>query len=60
MIIIHVIPNLKAGGAEHFLISLSSHLKVNINQIIYTFKDPSGDFLFSKIVKIYSINSIKI
>ena len=49
MIIIHVIPNLKAGGAEHFLISLSSHLKVNINQIIYTFKDPSGDFLFSKI-----------
>ena len=49
MTIIHVIPNLKSGGAEHFIVSLSSHLKDSINQIIYTFKDPSGDFLFSKI-----------
>ena len=49
MTIIHVIPNLKAGGAEHFLVSLSSYLKDNINQIIYTFKNPSEDFLFSKI-----------
>lgn len=51
MTIIHVIPNLKSGGAEHFLVSLSSYLKDNLKQIIYTFNDPSGDFLFSKIDK---------
>ena len=49
MTIIHVIPNLKAGGAEHFLVSLSSHFKHYIKQIIFTFEDPSNDFLFPKI-----------
>ncbi len=49
MTIIHVIPNLKAGGAEHFLVSLSSHLNDNIKQKIYTFENPSNDFLFPKI-----------
>ena len=49
MTIIHVIPNLKAGGAEHFLVSLSSCLKDSIKQIIFTFEDPSNDFLFPKI-----------
>jgi len=49
MTIIHVIPNLKTGGAEHFLVSLSSHIKDNIKQTIYTFENPSNDFLYSKI-----------
>ena len=49
MTIIHVIPNLNGGGAEHFLVSLSSHLKDNSKQIIYTFENPSNDFLFLKI-----------
>ena len=49
MTIIHVIPNLRAGGAEQFLVSLSSHLKDKIKQIIYTFENPSNDFLFPKI-----------
>ena len=49
MTIIHVIPNLNAGGAEYFLVSLSSHLKNYCKQIIYTFDDPSNDLLFSKI-----------
>ena len=49
MTIIHVIPNLNAGGAEYFLVSLSSHLKNYCKQIIYTFDNPSNDLLFSKI-----------
>lgn len=49
MTIIHVIPNLKSGGAEHFLASLSSCLKDSTKQIIYTFENPSNDFLFPKI-----------
>ena len=49
MTIIHVIPNLKAGGAEHFLLSLSSHFKDYIKQIIFTLENPSNDFLFPKI-----------
>ena len=49
MTIIHVIPNLKSGGAEHFLASLSSRLKDTLKQIIFTFEDPSNDFLFPKI-----------
>ena len=51
MTIIHVIPNLKSGGAEHFLVSLSSRLKVSIKQIIFTFENPSNDFLFPKLMK---------
>ena len=51
MTIIHVIPNLKSGGAEHFLVSLSSHFKDYIKQIIFTFENPSNDFLFPKIHK---------
>ena len=49
MTIIHVIPNLKSGGAEHFLASLSRRLKDSIKQIIFTFENPSNDFLFPKI-----------
>ena len=49
MTIIHVIPNLKSGGAEHFLAILSSRLKDSIKQIIFTFENPSNDFLFPKI-----------
>jgi len=49
MTIIHVIPNLKSGGAEHFLAKLSSRLKDSIKQIIFTFENPSNDFLFPKI-----------
>lgn len=51
MTIIHVIPNLKSGGAEHFLASFSSSLKDSIKQIIFTFENPSNDFLFPKIHK---------
>ena len=62
MTIIHVIPNLNGGGAEHFLVSLSSHLKHNSKQIIYTFENPSNDFLFlkidSKIKCIYNKNKL--
>ena len=49
MTIIHVIPNLKSGGAEHFLAILSSCLKDTLKQIIFTLENPSNDFLFPKI-----------
>ena len=62
MTIIHVIPNLNGGGAEHFLVSLSSQLKDNSKQIIYTFENPSNDLLFfkidSKIKCIYNKNKL--
>jgi glycosyltransferase involved in cell wall biosynthesis len=46
--IYHIIPNLNSAGAENFLLSLSSHLGKEYNQIIYTFSNPEKDTLFPK------------
>ena len=46
--IYHIIPNLNSAGAENFLLSLSSHLSKEYNQIIYTFSNPDKDTLFPK------------
>ena len=48
MIIFHIIPNLKNGGAENFLLYLSKHLSKECNQIIYTFSNPEKDTLYPK------------
>ena len=47
-IIYHIIPNLNSAGAENFLLSLSTHLSKEYNQIIYTFSNPEKDTLFPK------------
>ena len=46
--IFHIIPNLNSAGAENFLLSLSTHLSKEYNQIIYTFSNPEKDILFPK------------
>ena len=46
--IYHIIPNLNSAGAENFLLSLSTHLSKEYNQIIYTFSNPEKDTLFPK------------
>jgi glycosyltransferase involved in cell wall biosynthesis len=46
--IYHIIPNLNSAGAENFLLSLSTHLSIDYNQIIYTFSNPEKDALFPK------------
>ena len=46
--IYHIIPNLNSAGAENFLLSLSTHLSKEYNQIIYTFSNPEKDILFPK------------
>ena len=46
--IFHIIPNLNSAGAENFLLSLSTHLSKEYNQIIYTFSNPEKDTLYPK------------
>ena len=46
--IYHLIPNLNSAGAENFLLSLSTHLSKEYNQIIYTFSNPEKDTLYPK------------
>ncbi|MDA8657623.1 glycosyltransferase [Flavobacteriaceae bacterium] len=46
--IYHIIPNLNSAGAENFLLSLSTQLSKEYNQIIYTFSNPEKDTLFPK------------
>ena len=46
--IYHIIPTLNSAGAENFLLSLSTHLSKEYNQIIYTFSNPEKDTLFPK------------
>ena len=46
--IYHIIPNLNSAGAENFLLSLSTHLSKEYNQIIYTFSNPEKDTLYPK------------
>ena len=51
MDIIHIIPNLKNGGAENVLVNISLHLKkAGVNQSIITFNDPKNDFNYSKLI----------
>jgi glycosyltransferase involved in cell wall biosynthesis len=51
MEIVHIIPNLKNGGAENVLVNISLALnKKGINQSIITFNDPKRDFNYSKLV----------
>ena len=46
--IYHIIPNLNSAGAENFLLSLSTHLSKEYNQIICTFSNPEKDTLYPK------------
>lgn len=48
MDLIHIIPNLNSGGAENFLLTLSTSLKNKYNQTIFTFENPKNDQLFEK------------
>ena len=51
MDIVHIIPNLKNGGAENVLVNISLALfKKGINQSIVTFNDPKRDFNYSKLI----------
>ena len=50
MDLIHVIPNLKNGGAENMLVNLALQLsKRGYKQLIITFENSIGDFNFSKL-----------
>tara|TARA_B110000879_G_scaffold211303_1_gene303602 strand:- start:1201 stop:2220 length:1020 start_codon:yes stop_codon:yes gene_type:complete len=63
MKIIHIIPTLNTGGAESFLLALSTHLeKRNSKQVIYTLSNPVDHDLthqFNSEIEIYS-DEIKI
>lgn len=51
MEIVHIISNLKNGGAENVLVNISLALKKKgINQTIITFNDPKKDFNYSKLI----------
>lgn len=51
MDIVHIIPNLKNGGAENVLVNISLSLKKRgVNQSIITLDDPKNDFNFSKLI----------
>ena len=51
MEIVHIIPNLKNGGAENVLVNISLALnKKGINQSIITFNDSKRDFNYSKLI----------
>lgn len=50
MDIVHIIPNLKNGGAENVLVNISLLLKKRgVNQSIITFNNPKNDFNYSKL-----------
>jgi len=60
MDIVHIIPNLKNGGAENVLVNISlALLKKGINQSIITFNDPKRDFNYSKLVDYIEIIELK-
>ena len=60
MDIVHIIPNLKNGGAENVLVNISLALiKKGINQSIITFNDPKRDFNYSKLVDDIEIVQLK-
>jgi len=60
MDIVHIIPNLKNGGAENVLVNISlALLKKGINQSIITFNDPKRDFNYSKLVDDIEIIELK-
>jgi glycosyltransferase involved in cell wall biosynthesis len=51
MEIVHIIPNLKNGGAENVLVNISLSLKKRgVNQSIITLDDPISDFNYSKLI----------
>lgn len=60
MDLIHVIPNLKNGGAENMLVNLALQLyKRGYKQSIITFKNSKEDFNFSKLNKQILILNLK-
>ena len=48
MHLVHVIPNLKSGGAESFLLRLSNSLIADFKQTIFTFSNSKGDQLYNR------------
>ena len=48
MHLVHVIPNLKSGGAESFLLRLSNSLIADFKQTIFTFSTSKGDQLYNR------------
>jgi len=60
MDLIHVIPNLKNGGAENMLVNLALQLcKRGYKQSIITFENSKGDFNFSKLNKQILVLNLK-
>ena len=60
MKIIHIIPTLKTGGAESFLLALSTHFeKRNIKQVIFTLLNSSDDDLIDQFHNNIKISSDK-
>jgi len=60
MDLIHVIPNLKNGGAENMLVNLALQLcKRGYKQSIITFENSKGDFNFSKLDKQILVLNLK-
>lgn len=60
MDLIHVIPNLKNGGAENILVNLALQLcKRRYKQSIITFENSKGDFNFSKLNKQILVLNLK-
>ena len=60
MDLIHVIPNLKNGGAENMLVNLALQLcKRGYKQSIITFENSTGDFNFSKLHKQIIVLNLK-
>jgi glycosyltransferase involved in cell wall biosynthesis len=60
MNLIHVIPNLKNGGAENMLVNLALQLcKRGYKQSIITFENSKGDFNFSKLDKQILVLNLK-
>ena len=60
MDLIHVIPNLKNGGAENMLVNLALQLcKRGYKQVIITFENTKEDFNFSKLDKEITLLNLK-
>ena len=60
MDLIHVIPNLKNGGAENMLVNLALQLyKRGYKQSIITLKNSKEDFNFSKLNKQILVLNLK-
>lgn len=48
MHLVHVIPNLKSGGAESFLLRLSNSFTTEFKQTIFTFSNSKDDHLYHR------------